>query len=437
MELKRIIKGVSILSAGFVLAACGNETATDDETNGQVDEDTEDVTDETGDGDTVELVIATWANEQEAREFEEILDRLNDSQDVYELDHMMIPQDYYTRVQTMIAGSQAPDLMWLAQEYIPAYASNGAVLNLSDRLENQDEIDMDDYLDGSLDTALYEDDVYGLPWIGQPYVVYYNKTMFEEQGLEEPTLDWTWEDFQQVAREATVDNTYGFATTGNPPLGVFVWGEGGEIVESDGAVRVNEPESIQGLELAYDISNDESMTMPFQQASSMGVEQAFISERIAMMVGGANDDVERKVEEAGDQFEVGMAVMPAGSQEHVTFNWTASTLISDQTENEDVAFQALLDLTNEMFEWKVPSPMGSMVENIGEVNPYKEYALDVIIQSAEMSRGFNNLPEQNELGGAQWENLDLPILSNNEGAGGVDVEDLADDTAQRFEDIID
>lgn len=428
MEVKNIVKGLSILSAGLVLGACGNEN-----TSGGTDSSTED----SGTGETVELTIATWANEQEAREFDEILDRLNDSQEVYEFNHMMIPQDYYTRIQTMIAGNQAPDLMWLAQEYIPAYASNGAVINLADHLEDQDQIDMDDYLDGSLDTALYEDDVYGLPWIGQPYVVYYNKTMFEEQGLEEPTLDWTWEDFQLVATEATVDGTYGFATTGNPPLGVFIWGEGGEIVESDGTVRVNEPESIQGLELAYEISNNESMTMPFQQASSMGVEQAFTTGRIAMMVGGANDDVERKVEEDGAEFEVGMAVMPAGSQEHVTFNWTASTLISDQTENEEVAFQALLDLTNEMFEWKVPSPMGSMVENIGEVNPYKEYALDVIMRSAEMSRGFNNLPEQNELGGAQWENLDLPILSDNEGAGNVNIEDLAEDTAQRFENIID
>lgn len=430
--MQKYIKGISILSAGLLLAACGNGSDGSEGSNGEVEQGPVDETS----SETVELTIATWANEQEAREFNEILDRLNESQDEYFIDHMMIPQDFYTRIQTMIAGNQAPDLIWLAQEYIPAYASNGAVLNLTDRLENQDVIDMDDYLDGSLDTALYEDDIYGLPWIGQPYVVYYNKTLFEEQGIEEPTLEWDWNDFKEVARNLTTEDNYGFATTGNPPTGVFVWGEGGEIVESDGTIRLTESETIQGLELAYEIANDETMTMPYQEASSMGVEQAFINGRIAMMVGGANDDVERKVEEAGDSFEVGMAVMPAGSQEHVTFNWTASTLITEQTDHEDVAFQALLDITEEMFEWKVPSPMASKVENIGEVNPYKEYAIDVITQSAEMSRGFNNLPEQNELGGAQWEYLDLPILSNNEGSGNVNLEELAEETATRYQSII-
>lgn len=430
--MQKYIKGISILSAGLLLASCGNGSNGSEGSNDEVEQGSVDETS----SETVELTIATWANEQEAREFNEILDRLNESQDEYFIDHMMIPQDFYTRIQTMIAGNQAPDLIWLAQEYIPAYASNGAVLNLTDRLENQDVIDMDDYLDGSLDTALYEDDIYGLPWIGQPYVVYYNKTLFEEQGIEEPTLEWDWNDFKEVARNLTTEDNYGFATTGNPPTGVFVWGEGGEIVESDGTIRLTESETIQGLELAYEIANDETMTMPYQEASSMGVEQAFINGRIAMMVGGANDDVERKVEEAGDSFEVGMAVMPAGSQEHVTFNWTASTLITEQTDHEDVAFQALLDITEEMFEWKVPSPMASKVENIGEVNPYKEYAIDVITQSAEMSRGFNNLPEQNELGGAQWEYLDLPILSNNEGSGNVNLEELAEETATRYQSII-
>jgi multiple sugar transport system substrate-binding protein len=294
---------------------------------------------------------------------------------------------------------------------------------------------MDDYLSGSLDTATYEEGIYGLPWIGQPYVVYYNKTYFEENGIAEPSLDWTWDDFQETAKAATTEDMYGFATTGNPPTAVFIWGEGGEIVENDGTVRLTEPDSVKGIELASEISTSEN-TMPYQEAMSMGVEQAFVNGEIAMMVGGANDDVERKVEDAGGEFEVGMAIMPAGSKEHVTFNWTASTLISEQTEQPDVAFEALVDITNAIFEWKVPSPMASKVEKIGEINPYKAYAVDTIIKSAEISRGFNNLPEQNELGAQQWEMLDLPVLSNDNGQGNVNPQEIADQTAEAFENII-
>ncbi|THE13943.1 sugar ABC transporter substrate-binding protein [Bacillus timonensis] len=422
MKFNQFGKLVATLGLGLMLAACSSNDA--------------DNAKETGKDGKVEITIATWANETEAKEFDAILDKVNAEQDEYTVEQMVIPQDYYTKIQTMIAGNQAPDLLWLAQEYIPAYAKNGAVLDLTDKVDAQDTIDMADYLDGSLDTAKYEGKTYGLPWIGQPYVVYYNKTLFEENGVELPSEDWNWADFTEKAKALTTDEVYGFGTTGNPPLAVWAWGEGGEIVESDGTIKLTSPETLKGLELAASIITDPTVTMPYQEASSLGVEQGFVTGKIAMMVGGANDDVERKVEEAGGSFEVGMAVMPAGSQEHVTFNWTASTLISEQTDNEDIAFKALIDITEKMFDWKVPSPMASKVDIIGEVNPYKAYALDVIKKSTEISRGFNNLPEQNEIGGKQWELLDTPVLTNNNGKDDLNVKQVAEETEKAFEAII-
>lgn len=384
----------------------------------------------------VQLTIATWANQTEANEFNAIIDELNNSQDVYELTQQVIPQDYYTVLQTQIAGNQAPDLMWLSQEYIPAYATNNAILDITEKLESQTEIDMDDFLEGPLNTAKYQGNLYGLPWIAQPFVVYYNQMMFEEAGLESPALDWTWDDFKEIARQLTTDDAFGFGTTGNPPMAVFAWGEGGEIIDEDGNVQLDSEETIRGLELASSIIGDNEISMPHAEIASIGAEQAFINGEIAMMIGGANDEVERNVADAGGEFEVGMALMPSGSEEQVTFSWTASTVISTQTENEEVAMQALLDITNAMFDWKVPTPVKSKLANIAEINPNKEYAVDIILKAAEMARGFNNVPEQNELGSLQWEQLDEVILTNNNGRGNVDVEAIARETADSFRSVL-
>ena len=380
----------------------------------------------------VELKIATWANEREAKEFDDVLAKVNSGQDKYKLTQMVIPKDYYVKIQTMTSGNQAPDLFWLAQEYIPAYAENGAIVDIKDKLANQSKVDMNDYLPGSLDTAKYKDKTYGLPWIGQPYVVYYNKAMFKDGGIAEPTMNWNWDEFYNDAKKLTKNGNYGFATTGSLPTSIFTWGEGGDIVAKDGTVTLDSPESIEGLKVATKIITDPSATMPYQEAKSVGVEQGFVDGKIAMMVGGANDDVERKVREAGEKFEVGMAVMPAGSKNHVTFNWTASTVISSQSKNQDVAFEALLDLTNAMTEWKVPSAFKSKVGKIGDINPDKKYALDVILKSSEISRGFNNVVQQNEIGGIQWQNLDEVILSNNNGKGGINVESMAKSVADEI-----
>ena len=39
------------------------------------------------------------------------------------------------------------------------------------------------------------DVLYGLPWIAQPVVVYYNKDCSMPPVLAYPTADWTWDDF--------------------------------------------------------------------------------------------------------------------------------------------------------------------------------------------------------------------------------------------------
>lgn len=422
MKMKKLAATAMTLTlATLPLVGCGNGN---DSTEGSAEDE------------RVQLTIATWANSTEADELNEILEELNNSQDVYEITQTIIPQDYYTKIQTMIAGNQAPDLMWLSQEYIPAYATNGAIIDITENLDSQTEIDMSDYLEGALDTAKYQGDIYGLPWIAQPFVVYYNQTMFEETGLDSPSLDWTWDDFKEVASQLTSEDVYGFGSTGNPPTAVFAWGEGGEIIDEDGNVQIDSDETIRGLEVMNSII-DNDFTMSYSDISSIGTEQAFINGEIAMMIGGANDDVERNVEEAGGEFEVGMAIMPSGSEEQVTFSWTASTVISSQTENEEVAMQVLLDLTNAIFDWKVPTPVESKLSNIAEINPYKEYAVDIILKSAEIARGFNNVPKQNELGTIQWEELDEVILSNNNGSGDVDVEELAKSTAESFRDILD
>ena len=427
--MKSNLKVLSVAAIGVsILAGCGNGSSGNETTGGSTGG-------ASADG-RVNLTIATWANETEAREFDEIIEQLNNSQDVYHLSQEMIPANFYTVLQTMIAGRQAPDLFWLAQEYIPAYATNGAIVNLDDFLAAQSQIDMSDFLDGALNTARYRGSIYGLPWIGQPFVIYYNRDMFAAAGLEEPSLDWTWAEFPEIARRLTdVDNeVWGFASAGAPPMATFAWGEGGEIVSVDGEVLIDTPETLRGLHLADSIINSD-FTVPNQYIQSMGIEQAFVQGLTAMFVGGANDGVERAVEAAGSPFEVGMALVPAGSVEQVTFNWTASTVISTQTDHEEAAKQALLDLTEAMFEWKVPAPVASKLPNIGYINPDKAYAVDVILRAAELSRGFNNMPQQNELGTIQWEELDNLIITNDHGRG-VDVDAQARIVADRFREII-
>lgn len=55
------------------------------------------------------------------------------------------------------------------------------------------------------------DTFYGIPWFSVPPAVIYRKDIFDAQGLEIPT---TWEDFVDVAKALTGENTYGVTLVG-------------------------------------------------------------------------------------------------------------------------------------------------------------------------------------------------------------------------------
>ena len=76
----------------------------------------------------VTITLATWAGADESKELQGVIDKVNATATDFQIVHQAIPADYYTKVQTMIAGNTAPDLMWLSQEYVANYADNGAII---------------------------------------------------------------------------------------------------------------------------------------------------------------------------------------------------------------------------------------------------------------------------------------------------------------------
>src|SRR5262245_9902587 len=157
--------------------------------------------------------------------------------------------DYFTSLQTQIAGGSAPDTFELNYENFVTYARSGALLDLSP------------YLDGSIDPARYYPlalegfsdggTQYGLPATFSDVVLIYNRTLFDEAGLDYPTADWTWADYTAAA-EALTDAEAG-VYGGFQPVSFFEFykslaQEGGEFFDADGQAAFNSPEGVAAAE---------------------------------------------------------------------------------------------------------------------------------------------------------------------------------------------
>ena len=74
-----------------------------------------------------------------------------------------------------------------------------AILNLAPLLDADSSFTTDDFLPQVLEQFTWQGQLLGLPADLTPYVIEYNKDLFDAAGLDYPALDWTPEDFLTVA----------------------------------------------------------------------------------------------------------------------------------------------------------------------------------------------------------------------------------------------
>ena len=123
-----------LIVTSMVLTACGApEEATEVPTEEEVvepPEEPEPVEPE----EKVTIRMTTWAGVEESAELQEVIDEVNASVAHFEIVHEPAPDDYYTKVQTALAGGTSADMIWLSQEWIAGMADQGALLDITDCL---------------------------------------------------------------------------------------------------------------------------------------------------------------------------------------------------------------------------------------------------------------------------------------------------------------
>ena len=359
-------------------------------------------------GEKVTFRMTTWAGEGEAKELQElVLDKINAAQSEYEIVHEAAPADYYTKIQTALAGGTGADFLWLSQEYVAGYASRGALLDLTEVLKTVDAptAKVEGYFPKVMNTAVYQDKVYGLPWISQPVVLYYNPALFDAAGIAYPDDTWDWAKFAETAKALTKDDQYGFSANGWPPLHMFIWQAGGEVISEDLASSpIDSPEAIAGAEFYKSLIFNGDCCPTEDVLLEQGFSEMFKAGKVAMFMGGASDTFESA---DGVALDIRAAVPPKGPKSRTTFAWTGSTVVNAKVANPDLAAKALVALTDGIHRWKIVSPLTELAnaEVITASFPEKWRAqkgqqVDAIIAATQDMRSFNVIPRQQE-----WDDL--------------------------------
>jgi multiple sugar transport system substrate-binding protein len=116
-----------------------------------------------------------------------------------------IPAEFQTKLKAAMAGGTAPDVFYVDDQLMTAFAPSGQLLAL-DELMAEAGVSRDDFIDPLLTIFTLDGQTYGLPKDWGTLGLIYLPAAFEEAGLDEPTADWTWDDLQAAAL-AIAENT--------------------------------------------------------------------------------------------------------------------------------------------------------------------------------------------------------------------------------------
>ena len=197
--------------------------------------------------------------------------------------------DYFTKLQTLIAGGEAPDIFELNYENFVGYAAKGVLLNLEPMAQADAEYDASIYYPRALEAFQYNGMQLGMPETFSTVVLYYNKDAFDAAGLDYPAADWTWLEAVEAGKTimAANDGMWGIHS------GIQFWEfykkaaqHNCEFFNEDQTeVLINSPECVAALETMLSLL-DEGVMPSNEEMAGVSDGDMFTNGELGMLVSG-------------------------------------------------------------------------------------------------------------------------------------------------------
>lgn len=334
-----LLTGVLAVS---MLTGCGStdSNATSDNTASEeaetVQETVQEAVDLTNTETPVEDVQITYANFNASGGNEETLQKM------YEAFHEEYPNitvtietigydDYFTQMQTRVAGGTAPDCYELNIENFAAYANKGVLAELTG-------IDTSGYNLTALNAFAVNGKQYGVPGNFSNVVLIYNKDLFDQAGISYPTNEWTWDDAMEASEKISAlgDDIYGIyqPVTFNEFFKVAAQYGGSILNEEKTEFTINSEENLAAATMMISKITETNVQPTEAQMGGMGDWDLFESGRLGMIPTGIW--AFNTFADACD-FNWDICVEPGGTQKATHFFSNALVVNADSDKKEAAA----------------------------------------------------------------------------------------------------
>ena len=246
--------------------------------------------------DAVTLRLSSWGDPEQNAPISDAIDAFVAQHPNITVEQEFDPWDaYWDKKTTQAAGDQLPDVFAISNDILCIFAEAGQLADLTPYMDEPEVASaLEQVAPGNLQRLAIGGKQLGFPFASGALLLYYNKDMFDEAGLEYPNPEWTLQDVLDAGTELTKDTNgddvldqWGYYPSyyNVETLFALVHRFGGKWFSDDAKTALSDsPEVIAAFQFMQDLSYNYEITPKPQDVE--GIDNAFAAGLVAMSEDG-------------------------------------------------------------------------------------------------------------------------------------------------------
>jgi multiple sugar transport system substrate-binding protein len=259
--------------------------------------------------------------------------------------------DYWTKLTLEAASGGLQDIISIQSQRTPQF---GSAFQPLDPLVKAQNFDLNAFDPTILAALTFDSSLRALPYDFGPYIIFYNKDLFKRDNVQEPKVDWTYDEFLDAAKKLTHGSQYGFAAFPYPDFFFpFALSDGATYLNGQGEIDVVNPAFVKTFETYAELVHKLRIAPTLPATQDAGTAWSlWTAGNAAMVVSGPWDVVNAK---SSVKFDFGLATIPKGSKGSITIVGGSGFGISSSFKDQNLAFKAITALSSEEAEERLAS----------------------------------------------------------------------------------
>ena len=294
--------------------------------------------------------------------------------------------DYETTIITQLAAGDAPDVLPVFTNMIPALVKAGLLEPLDECLARTS---FADRLLPSVSVAVYDGQTYGVPLTMSPRSLIYNQELLDKAGVELPTtIEEFYDTAKTVQKNTDADWGYAFHTDSANVLQSYIetmnWslGFGSDWSQEDGTITANTSENVEALTWLQRFLDDGISPQGLHVTTARNL---FLEGEVAFMFEGPWLMTMVKSKNADLYQNVGYTTLPTPT--HAAITGGAFYVIPVEAQNKDAAcdYLEIINSTDAQRSWledlvQIPGTVVEPTEAFLDENPWVPNMVEVSAQ---------------------------------------------------------